>query len=166
MLIYTVGANDLVVCSGRLLSNWCFKWHKLSDHCHNESSNRKSLTFVVFQRAGKGNHWSTTDTLTAGWSFPSSINPTACSHIKLTFTADSHTSSRVTWCNILTFISPPTGTAGQPAEWNAQQGGEKKRRRRRWEAVSYSHTSPSNQSQIVWQLILIQATKTISRAVQ
>ncbi len=54
--------------AGRLLSKCCLKWTRLSDKCHNEGSHRKSFTFVVFHRATES-HWSTTDTLTAGWSF-------------------------------------------------------------------------------------------------
>lgn len=72
-----------------------------------------------------------------------------------------HISCRYIWCNVLNFDSPShrDGRANR-LHWDAQQGGEKKGEEEDQRPVSSSHTFPSNQSQIVWQLILIQATQT------
>lgn len=72
-----------------------------------------------------------------------------------------HISCRYIWCNVLNFDSPShrDGRANQ-LHWDAQQGGEKKGEEEDQRPVSSSHTFPSNQSQIVWQLLLIQATQT------
>lgn len=67
LMVWLHGVHE----TGRLLSEGT----GLGDKCHNESSYRKSFTFVVSQRAAES-HWSTADTLTGWWkllkSFPSS----------------------------------------------------------------------------------------------
>lgn len=151
--------------TGCMLSQWF-----LNDTGSVTSAIIQEIFYICgfFQRAAEM-HWSTAGTLKLLKVFFHSLyDPFIhCSHTTLTlpkpkkknwgvqFVTNSKMYSSGIWCNIWTFISPPIGMSGQPAEWDAQQGGEKRGR-----TVSSSHTSLSNQSQIIWQLMLIQAAKT------
>lgn len=105
---------------------------------------------MVFQRAAES-HWSTADTLAAGWSFqkfvflpPLYVPFTA---LTLTLAETQRKKKKGGGCSLWPSLSHvqqglydatfwllfplPLGQPGQPAEWDAQQGGEKRGRRRR-----------------------------------